>query len=145
MPNAVFVRHPVSFLPHRRPPPALMCRPRSTPSSSIAIAVRRSRRKPPQLLSPIRCLRRLLLLSLVAIVSRWWPPSFQFIVRCCCHRCHRFLLAVDITTIYCLPSPHLLLPVPLLVSCKASSPPPSPASTLTSGEIGQRWMGGNVR
>ena len=65
------------------------------------------------------------------------------IVRC--RRSCRFLSAVDIITIYCPPSPHLLSPAPLLVSCRASSPPPSPASTLTSGEIGQRRMGGGVR
>ena len=52
---------------------------------------------------------------------------------------------VDIINIYCPPSPHLLSPAPSLVSCRATSPPPSPASTLTSGEIGQRWMGGSVR
>jgi hypothetical protein len=38
-----------------------------------------------------------------------------------------------------------LLSAPSLVSCRASSLPPSPASTLTSGEIGQRRMGGGVR
>ena len=142
MPNAIFVCYPVSFLPHRHPPPALACRCRSTPSSSVAIAVRGSCCKPPQSLSPIRCLRRLSSLSLVAVVSRWRPPSFQFIARR--HRRH-FLLAVDIIAIYCLPSPRLLSPAPSLVSCRALSLPPSPASTLTSGEIGQQRMGGNVR
>ena len=144
MPNAVFVCHPVLFLPHRCPPPALTCRCCSTSSSSIAIAVRGSRRKPPQSSSPIRCLRHLSSLSLVTVVSRWWPPSFQFIVRCRSRR-HRFLSAVDITAIYCPPSPHLLSLAPSLISCRASSPPRSPASTLTSGEIGQQRMGGSVR
>ena len=144
MPNAVFVRHSVLFLPHRCPPPALTCRCCSTSSSSIAIAVRGSRRKPPQSSSPIRCLRHLSSLSLVTVVSRWWPPSFQFIVRRCRRR-HCFLSAVEIIAIYCPPLPRLLSPAPLLVSCRASSPPPSPASTLTSGEIGQQRMGGSMR
>ena len=144
MPNAIFVRHPISFLPHRRPPPALACRRCSTPSSSVAIVVRGSRRKPPQSSSPIRCLRCLSSLSLVPVVSRRRPPSFQFIARCCRHR-RRFLSAVDIIAIYCPPSPHLLSPAQLLVSRRASSPPPSPASTLTSGEVGQQLMGGGVR
>ena len=67
--NAFFVRHPVLSLPHRHPPPALACSHPSTPLSSTDIAVRGSRRKPPQSLSPICCLRRLLLLSLIAVVS----------------------------------------------------------------------------
>ena len=111
MPNAVFVRHSVLFLPHRCPPPALTCRCCSTSSSSIAIAVRGSRRKPPQSSSPIRCLRHLSSLSLVTVVSRWWPPSFQFIVRRCRRRrcrCRRLLSVVDIITIYCQPLPCLL-------------------------------------
>jgi hypothetical protein len=140
-----FVRHLVSLLPHRRPPLALACRRHSTPSSSVAIAVRGSCLKPPQSSLPICCLRRLSLLSLVTIVSRWRPPSFQFIARRRRRRRRRFLSAVDIITIYCPPSPRLLLSAPSLVSCRASSPPPSPASTLTSGEIGHRWMGGGVR
>ena len=144
MPDAVFVCHSVLFLPHRRPPPALACHHHSTPSSSVAIAVSGSHRKPPQSLLPIRCLRRLLLLSLFTVVSHWRPPSFQYIV---CHRRHRrrFLLAVDIIAIYCPPSPRLLSPVLSLVSFRASSPPPSPASTLTSGEIELRRMGGGMR
>ena len=86
MPNAIFVCHPVSFLPHRRPPPALACRRRSMPSSSVTIAVHGSRHKPPQSSSPIRCLRRLSLLSRVTVVSRRRPPSFQFIARrLACH------------------------------------------------------------
>ena len=138
MPNAVFVRHLVSFLPHLRPPPALVCRCRSTPSSSVAIAVHGSSRKPPQSSSPIRCLSRLSLLSLIAVVSRRWPPSFQFILhRRRCRRRRRFLSVVDIIAIYCPPLPRLLSPAPSLVSCRASSPTPSPASTLTSSEIGQ--------
>ena len=142
MPHDVFVHHPVSFLLHRRLPPALACHSHSTPSSSIAIAVHGSCRKPPKSLLPIRCLRRLSLLSLVAVVSHWRPPSFQLIV----HRCRRrFLLAVDIIAIYCPPLPHLLLLALSLVSCRASSPPLSPASTLTSSEIGQRQMGGGMR
>ena len=143
MSNAVFVHHPVSFLPHRHSPPALTCRRRSTPSSSIAIAIRGSRHKPQQSLSPIHCLRRLLSLSLVAVSSRRWPQSFQFILRR--HRRCRFLSVVDIIAIYCPPLPHLLLPEPSLVSCRALSPPSSPASTLTSSDIGQRQMGGGVR
>ena len=148
MPNAVFVPHSVLFIPHCRPPPALMCRRRSTPSSSLAITVCGSRRKPLQSSSPIHCLcRGLSLLSLVDVVSRRRPPSFQFIVRRRRRRRRRrFLSVVDIINIYCPPSPHLLSPAPSLVSCRATSPPPSPAtSTLTSGEIGQRWMGGGVR
>ena len=134
-------RHLVSLLPHRCPPPALACHRRLTPSSSVAIAVRGSRRKPLQSSLPIHCLPRLSLLSLVAVVSRRRPPSFQFIVRRH-RRCRRrFLSAVDIIAIYCPPLPCLLS----LVSCRASSPPPSSASTLTSGEIGQRRMGGGVR
>jgi hypothetical protein len=78
-------------------------------------------------------------------VSRRRPPSFQFIARRRRRRRRRFLSAVDIIAIYCLPSPCLLSPVPSLVFCRASSPPPSPATTLTSGEIGQRRMGGGVR
>jgi hypothetical protein len=146
MPNAVFVHHLVSFLPPRHPPSALTCRCRSTPSSSVAIAVCGGSRKPPQSSSPIRCLSRLSLLFLIAVVSRQRPPSFQFILhrRRRCRR-RRFLSAVDIITIYCLPLPRLLSPAPSLVSCRASSPTPSPASTLTSSEIGQRWMGGGVR
>ena len=139
-----FVRHLVSFLPYRHPPLALACRRRSTPSSSVAIAVRGSRLKPPQSSLPICCLHRLSSLSLVAVVSRWRPPSFQFIARRRSRR-RRFLSAVDIINIYCPPSPRLLLLAPSLVSCRASSPPPSPASTLTSGEIGHRRMGGGVR
>jgi len=77
MPNAIFVCHLVLFLPHRRPPPALVCRHCSTPSSSVAIAVRGSRLKPSQSSSPICCLRHLLLLSLVAVVSRRRPPSLN--------------------------------------------------------------------
>ena len=69
MPNAFFACHPVSSLPRRRPPPALACSCLSTSSSSTNIAVCGSRRKPPQSLSPMRSLRRLLLLSLVAVVS----------------------------------------------------------------------------
>ena len=134
MPNAVFVRHPVSSLAHRRPPPALACRRRSTPSSSAAIAVRGSRRKPSQSSPPIRCLCHLSSLSLVAVVSCRRPPSFQFIVRRCHH--HRFLSAVDIIAIYRPPSPRLLSPAPSLVSCRASSPPPSPVvgTTISSGK-----------
>ena len=134
--------HPVSFLPHRRPPPALACPRCSMPSSSVAIAVRRSRRKLPQSSSPIRCLRRLSLLSLVAVVSCWRQPSFQFIIRHRRRRRRHFLSAVDIIANNCPPLPHLLSPAMLLVSCRASSPPPSPASTLKSGEIRQRPMGG---
>jgi len=52
---------------------------------------------------------------------------------------------IDIIAIYCPPLPRLLLPVPLLISCRALSLPPSPASTLTSSEIGQQRMGGSVR
>ena len=78
MQNAIFVHHPVSFLPHCCPPPALACRRCSTPLSSVTIVVRGSHRKPPQSSLPIRCLRRLSLLSLIAVVSRWRPPSFQF-------------------------------------------------------------------
>ena len=142
-----FVCHLVSLLPPRCPPLALACRRHSTPSSSVAIAVRGSCLKPPQSSLPICCLRRLSSLSLVAIVSRWRPPSFQFIARRRRRRRRRrrFLSAVDIITIYCPPSPRLLLSAPSLVSCRASSPPPSPASTLTSGEIGHRRMGGGVR
>ena len=144
MQNAIFVHHPVSFLPHCCPPPALACRRRSTPLSSVTIVVRGSHRKPPQSSLPIRCLRRLSSLSLVATVSRQRLPSFQFIIRR--RRCrHHFLSAVDIIPIYCLPLPCLLSPAPSLVSCRALSPPPSPASTLTSGEIGQRRMGGCKR
>jgi hypothetical protein len=115
--------------------------------SSVTIAVRASHHKPPQSSLPIRCLRCLSSLSLVAIVSCRRLPSFQFITRHRrCRRCHRhFLSAVDIIPIYCLPLPCLLLPALSLVSCRALSPPPSPASTLTSGEIGQRRMGGGVR
>ena len=142
MPNAIFFCHPVSFLPHRHPPPALACRCCSMPSSSVAIAVRGSRRKPPQSSSPIRCLRRLSLMSLVAVVSCRRQPSFQFIIRHRHRRRRRFLSAVDIIAINCPPLPHLLSPAMSLVSCRASSPPPSPASTLTSGEIRQRPMGG---
>ena len=143
MPNAIFFRHLVLFLPHRRLPPALACSRRSTPLSSLAIAVRGSRRKPTQSSLPFRCLRRLLSLSLIAVVSCQQPQSFQFIVRRRRRRC--FLSAVDIITIYCPPSPCLLLPAPSLISCRASSLPPSPAITLTSDEIGQRRMGGGVR
>ena len=103
MPNAVFVRHPVSSLAHRCPPPALACRRRSMPTSSAAIAVHGSRRKPSQSSPPICCLCHLSSLSLVAVVSCRRPLSFQFIVRRCRH--HRFLSAVDITAIYRLPSP----------------------------------------
>jgi len=142
MPNAIFFCHPVSFLPHRHPPPALACRRCSMPSSSVAIAVRGSRRKKPQSSSPIRCLRRLSSMSLVAVVSCRRQPSFQFIIRHRHRRRRRFLSAVDIIAINCLPLPHLLSPAMSLVSCRASSPPPSPASTLTSGEIRQRPMGG---
>ena len=39
MPNAIFVCHPVLFLPHHHLPPALMCRPCSTPLSSVIIGV----------------------------------------------------------------------------------------------------------
>ncbi len=110
-----------------------------------------SRCKPPQSSPPICCLRCLSSLSLVAVFYGQRPPSFQFIVchrhrRHRCRRHHRhLLLAVDIITIYCPSLPCLLSPVPLLVSCRASSPQPSSASTLTSSEIGQRWMGGGVR
>ena len=69
MPNAFFFRHPVSSLPRCRPPPALACRRPSTPLSSANIPVRGSCRMPPQSSSPILCLRHLLSLSLVAIVS----------------------------------------------------------------------------
>ena len=137
MPNAVFVRHLVLFIPHRRLPPALACRRCSTPLSSLAIAVRGSRRKPTQSSLPIRCLCRLLSLSLIAVVSCQRSKSFQFIVhRRRCRRCC-FLSAVDIITIYCPLSPRLLLPAPSLISCRAI--------TLTSDEIGQRRMGGSVR
>ena len=132
MPNAIFVCHMVSFLPHHRLRPALVCCHHSTPSPSVAIAVRGSRIKPPQSSSsPIRCLCRLLSLSLDAVISRRRPPSFQFIARRRRHR--RYLSEIDIIAIYSLPSPRLLLPAPSLVSCRASSPTPSPASTLTSG------------
>ena len=117
----------VLFLPHRRPPPALACHCQSTPLSSVAIVVHGSRRKPPQSLSPVRCLRRLSLLSLIAVVSRWWPPTFQFILHHRRRRHHhrRFLLAVDIIAIYCPLAPCLLSLALLLVSCRASSQPPS--------------------
>ena len=68
--------------------------------------------------------------SLNAVVSCWQPPSFQFII--CLSRRHHFLSAVDIIAVYCLPLPRLLLLALLLVSCRASSPPPLPASTLPS-------------
>jgi hypothetical protein len=142
MPNAVFVCHPVSSLAHPHPPPALMCRCHSTPSSSAAITIRGSHRNLPQSSSPIRCLCHLLLLSFVAVVSRRRLPFFQFIVLGCrrrrflSHCRHRFLLAVDIITIYRPPSPCLLLPAPLLISCRASSQPPSPVvgTTIYSGK-----------
>jgi hypothetical protein len=102
------------------------CHPSPSPSAEVAVS-RRSH----------RCQ------SAVSAVSHRWLPSFQFIV-CRCRR-HCFLSAVDIIAIYCPPSPRLLSPAPLLVSCRASSPPPSPASILTSGEIGQRRMGRGVR
>jgi hypothetical protein len=114
----------VSFLPHCPLPPALACRRQSTPSSSTAITVHGSCRKPPQSLLPICCLHHLSLLSLVAIVSHQQLLTFQFILHRCCRRHHhhrRFLLAVDIITIYCLPLLRLLLLVPSLVSCRALS------------------------
>ena len=143
----VSCRRPLSFqlIACRR-----RCRHRRFLSAVDITTVRGSRRKPPQSSSPIRCLRCLSSLSFVAVVSRQRPPSFQFIAcrrcRCLCRRRRRFLSAVDIIAIYCPPSPSLLsLGAPSLVSCRASSPPPSPASTLTSGKIGQQWMGGGVR
>jgi hypothetical protein len=152
MPNAVFVRHLVSFLllPHCRPLPALVCRRCSTPLSSVAITIRGSRRELSQSSLPNRCLRRLSPLSLVAVSSPWRPPSFQFILLHCrrrhCRRRHRFLsVLVIIAIIYCPPLPRLLSLAPSLVSCRALSLPPLPASTLTSGEIGQQRMGGGVR
>ena len=144
MPNAIFVRHLVSFLPHCRPLPAFACHRCSTPLSSVVITIRGSCHKPSQSSLPNRCLRRLLPLSLVAVSSPWRPPSFQFILR---HRRrrHHFLSVLDIIAIYCPPLPCLLSPAPSLVSCRALSLPPLPASTLTSGEIGQRRMGGGMR
>ncbi len=147
MSNAVFVRHLASFLllPHCRPLPALVCRRCSTSLSSVAITIRGSRRELSQSSLPNRCLRRLSPLSLVAASSPWRPPSFQFILRHCRRR-HRFLSVLDIIAIiYCPPLPRLLSLAPSLVSCRALSLPPLPASTLTSGEIGQRRMGGGVR
>jgi hypothetical protein len=93
-------------------------------------------------LLPIRCLHRLSLLSLVAIVFRRRPPSFQFIVRYRryrrCHRCRRrFLSAVNIIiAIYCQLLPRLLSPAPSLVSFRASSLSLSPlvGTMISSGK-----------
>ncbi len=75
----------LSFLPHCPPLPALMCRCRSTASSSVDIAIRGSHRKPPKSSSPIRCIRRLSSMSLVAVVSRWGlvPSPLLFAASSC--------------------------------------------------------------
>ena len=143
MPNAVFVCHPVSSRARCCPPSALACHCCSTPLSSATIAIGGSCPNLPQSLLPICCLCRLLLLSLIAVVLRWWLPPFQFIVRHCCrhrflspHRRH-FLPAVDIIAIYCPPSPHLLLPAQLLVSYRASSIHATVTSSWNNNLLGQ--------